>query len=130
MTFEEFMKLEKWDGVIVDGRVGTITNLINIAKSGLIGDFCITSRALQAMRQMEISFCDEYTGRIKKCYAVIYTEYPDEVHNRSVLARLQGSHEDIALPAVKKVWREALAEVVPAAAGDSSVPLWKMPVCP
>ena len=35
-----------------------------------------------------------------------------------VLARLCGSYEDIALPATKTAWRDALAEVVPAAAGD------------
>lgn len=35
-----------------------------------------------------------------------------------VLARLQGSHEDIALPAVKKTWREELVGIVPPAAGD------------
>lgn len=35
-----------------------------------------------------------------------------------VLARVQGSREDITQPAVKKAWREKLAEVVPSAAGD------------
>ncbi len=35
-----------------------------------------------------------------------------------VLARLCGSYEDITLPATKTAWRDALAEVVPAAAGD------------
>jgi len=35
-----------------------------------------------------------------------------------VLARLQGSHDDITQQATKNAWREALAEVVPEAAGD------------
>ncbi len=35
-----------------------------------------------------------------------------------VLARLQGSFEDITLPAVKKAWREQLMPVIPEAAGD------------
>lgn len=35
-----------------------------------------------------------------------------------VLARLMGSHEDIARPATKTAWRERLAETVPEAAGD------------
>lgn len=35
-----------------------------------------------------------------------------------VLARLQGSHADITQQATKNAWREALAEVVPEAAGD------------
>ena len=35
-----------------------------------------------------------------------------------VLARVTGSHADIALPETKKAWREKLAEVVPEAAGD------------
>ncbi|MBE6553320.1 MAG: A/G-specific adenine glycosylase [Ruminococcaceae bacterium] len=35
-----------------------------------------------------------------------------------VLARLQGSFEDITQPAVKKAWREALGAVIPEAAGD------------
>jgi len=35
-----------------------------------------------------------------------------------VLARLQGSHEDIAQPAVKKAWRASLANVIPRDAGD------------
>lgn len=35
-----------------------------------------------------------------------------------VLARVTGSYADIALPETKKTWREALAAVVPEAAGD------------
>lgn len=35
-----------------------------------------------------------------------------------VLARVQGSYADIALPETKKAWREELAAVVPEAAGD------------
>ena len=35
-----------------------------------------------------------------------------------VLARLQGSEEDIALPATKKLWSEGLACVIPPQAGD------------
>lgn len=35
-----------------------------------------------------------------------------------VLARVTGSHADIALPETKKEWREELAAVVPEAAGD------------
>ena len=35
-----------------------------------------------------------------------------------VLARLQGSREDITQQTTKNAWRQALAEVVPAAAGD------------
>lgn len=89
MTFEEFMKLEVGDGVIVDGSTGTVTKLTNIAKGERVKELHMTARSLQAMRQMEISFYNERTGRIEKCYPVIYTEHPGEVHNRSVLARLQ-----------------------------------------
>ena len=35
-----------------------------------------------------------------------------------VLARLQGSREDISQPATKRAWRDGLAEVIPEAAGD------------
>ena len=76
MTFEEFMKLSVGDGVIMDGHVGTVTDLM-------------TSRASLAMRQLEITFFNDRTKRLEKWYPVIYLDFFLFLHNRSVLSRLQ-----------------------------------------
>ena len=89
MTFKEFMSLEVGDGVVADGHTGTVTKLTDVPKGEVKKELHMTTRALQAMRQMEISLYNERTERIEKLYPVIYTERPDDVHNRSVLARLQ-----------------------------------------
>ena len=90
MTYEEFMKLELNDGVIVDGEVGTITSLLNYKKGDSVGSIRgMTTIALHDMREIAISFSNRYTGCIEMRYFVVYTGCPEVIHNRSVLDRLE-----------------------------------------
>ena len=88
MTFTEFMKLEVGDGVIVDGRDATITNLINHSKGELKKENDMKICFRHSTRDLEISYFNDRNRKVEKLYVVIYTDYPNEVHNRSVLERL------------------------------------------
>ena len=89
MTYDQFMKLEKFDGVIVDEEVGTITSIVDYKKGSAVQSIRgMTTVALHDMREMEISFTNKYTGCIEKMYFIVYTGCSEVVHNWSVLDRL------------------------------------------
>lgn len=89
MTFEEFMKLEVGDRVIFDGITATVLRVTDIAKGELVDEYYMTTIARQSMRELEIAFVNPRSLKREKRYVIIHPEIPGEVHNRSVLARLQ-----------------------------------------
>ena len=89
MTFAEFMKLERGDGVVIDGHTGTVTDITDHSQGSVLYEDGMKTTVLHSMRVVEISFFNENAGKVEKLFPKIYTEYPDEVHNRSVLERLQ-----------------------------------------
>jgi len=90
MTIAEFMKLERGDGVVIDGHTGTITKVTDYPQGSVMYEGGTKTTILHTQRELEISFFNEHTGKVEKQFPKIYTEGSDhEVHNRSVLKRLQ-----------------------------------------
>ena len=87
MSFKEFMKLEVGDGVIFDGYVGTVTDLDEVEKGKSNKDSNWYFVALHNMRVLEITYIDRALV-LRKVYANIYVDYPDEVHNKAILSRM------------------------------------------
>ena len=86
MTFDDFMHLEKNDGVIYEGRVVTVTDVKNFVKGKTYSMQGMKFKALNSMRQLEVSYYDRGLDKVVRRYPLVYLNAPrGEVHNEVVL---------------------------------------------
>lgn len=95
MKFEEFMSLTPGTGVIFDDKDCVVTKVNNTTKGDTDSEKdCLTGerisyRSLRSARELEISYVDQRTGRIEHLYPVVFTDFPNSVHNQCVLNRMK-----------------------------------------
>lgn len=89
MKFEEFMKLEKGDGIIIDNYTGTITEIKNYLKGSNYSRDMMKVIITRNIRELEITFFNDNSNKVEKRFISIYTDFSNEVHNRCMLNRLR-----------------------------------------
>lgn len=108
---DQLMKL--WEGL---GYYSRARNLQKAAKTVVEQYGGEMPASYEALRQL--SGIGEYTAGAIASIAFDIRVPAIDGNVLRVLARVSGSYEDIALPATKRAWREALCPLVPEAAGD------------
>lgn len=88
MTFEEFMKLDIDDGVNIDGYTGTVTAVNIIARMMRVKDGDSTFVHHHNIKEVQISFFDKGLGRKRVLIPYVFIDFPNEVHNKTTLARM------------------------------------------
>lgn len=87
MTFDEFMSLEKNDGVVYNGRSATVTDVKNFVKGNVYYLQGMRFQAQHTMRQLEVSYYDRKKDKVVRRYPLIYVDaIRGEVHNTMVLS--------------------------------------------
>ena len=86
MTFDDFMALEKNDGVVYEGRSATVTDVKNFVKGNVYYLQGMKFQAQHTMRQLVVSYYDRKKDKVVRRYPLVYLNAPrGEAHNEVVL---------------------------------------------
>ena len=89
MTFDDFMLLEKNDGVVYEGRSATVTDVKNFVKGKAYYLQGMKFQAQHTMRQLEVSYYDRKKDKVVRRYPLVYLDVKrGELHNATVLATM------------------------------------------
>lgn len=89
MKFDEVMALEIHDGIIYDGHDAIVSNIKNLFKGQKIYGKGYETIPQHNIREIEITLLEAKNGELPKRYLTIYTDYPEEAYNQTVLNRLE-----------------------------------------
>ena len=89
MKFNEVMSLEINDGIIYDGKDAVVSNIKNLSAGQKIYGKGYQTIVQHNIKEIEITLLEAENGELPKRYLTIYTDYPEEAHNQTVLNRLE-----------------------------------------